>query len=231
MTRMITFVGARGGQGTSTVAAAAALFAATEQRTVLVSDDPAATAALIGIPLPLGGDCIAVTPTLTLTTRPELHPAAQVVVIDAGRLNTGLESLPDAAATHVGETARYVVLRGPCYVALATIIAAGGPDFDGLIVLTEPGRALSERDATEVLGIPLAATLPIDPAVARAIDAGILTSRLARTRALAPLRPLICDPFNPLSKHTDLLRPQCGRSGQRRRPRTSTRIRCRGTHR
>ena len=92
MTRMITFVGARGGQGTSTVAAAAALFAATEQRTVLVSDDPAATAALIGIPLPLGGDCIAVTPTLTLTTRPELHPAAQVVVIDAGRLTTAASS-------------------------------------------------------------------------------------------------------------------------------------------
>ena len=116
-------------------------------------------------------------------------------------------------------------------MALATIIAAGGPAFDGLIVLTEPGRALSERDATEVLGIPLAATLPIDPAVARAIDAGILTSRLARTRALAPLRPLICDPFNPLSKHTDLLRPLDGRSGQRRRRRRSTRTRCRGTHR
>jgi hypothetical protein len=208
MTRTITFLGARGGQGTSTIAAAAALFAAAEQPTILVSDDPAAAAALIGIPVPVGDDCV-VLPSLTLTTHPEQHPDAQVIVVDAGTLATPAP----AAAPGAGETRRYVVLRGPCYVALATILATAGPPPDGLVLVMEPGRALSERDVSDVLGIPVAATIAIDPAVARTIDAGILTSRLARTRALAPLRPLICDPFHRVQEHTDLQPPLCGGCG------------------
>jgi hypothetical protein len=207
MTRTITFIGARGGHGTSTIAAAAALFAAAEQRTILVSDDPAASAALVGAPMPVGAECVDVTPRLTLTTRPELHADAEVIVVDAGRLAT--EATVEAPRT--GETRRYVVLRGPCYVALATILAAGGPTPDGIIVVSEPGRALSERDVAEILGVAVAATIPIDPAVARAIDAGLLPSRVHRTRALTPLRPVICDPFHRVQEHTDLPRPQCGR--------------------
>jgi len=211
MTRMITFIGARGGHGTSTVAATAALFAATEQRTILVSADPGASAALVGAPMPIGGECLDVTPRLTLTARPELHADAEVIVVDAGRLAS--EATVEAPRT--GETRRYVVLRGPCYVALATILAAGEPTPDGIILVSEPGRALSERDVAEVLGVPIAATIPIDPAVARAIDAGLLPSRVHRTRALAPLRPLICDPFHRVQEHTDLPRPQCGRGVHR----------------
>jgi hypothetical protein len=217
VTRTITFVGARGGHGTSTVAAAAALFAASEQRTILVSDDPGASAALVGAPMPIGEECVDVTPRLTLTVRPELHADAEVIVVDAGRL----ASEAAVEAPRAGERRRYVVLRGPCYVALATILAAGEPTPDGIILVSEPGRALSERDVAEVLGVPIAATIPIDPAVARAIDAGLLPSRVHRTRALTPLRPLVCDPFHRVQKHTDLPRPLDGRRVHRSRGRES----------
>ena len=50
-----------------------------------------------------------------------------------------------------------------------------------VVVIDEPGRALSAHDVSEVLGVPVAATVPIDAAVARAVDAGLLTTRLPRS--------------------------------------------------
>src|SRR4051794_3462800 len=48
--RTITLVGARGGQGTPAVATALALIAGHDHRTTLVTTDPMATAAVIGMP-------------------------------------------------------------------------------------------------------------------------------------------------------------------------------------
>ena len=65
----------------------------------------------------------------------------------------------------------------PCYLAVRRAVAVT-PRPTGLIVLSEPGRALRRADIESALGLPVAAELTIDPAVARAVDAGLLTTRL-----------------------------------------------------
>ena len=47
----------------------------------------------------------------------------------------------------------------------------------GLIVLAETGRALSSDDVGHALNIPVIATIPVDPAIARSVDAGLLVHR------------------------------------------------------
>ena len=66
MTRTIILTGAKGGQGTSTIAVALAILTARHNPTVLRSADPAGTAALAGIPLPVSDDRVQVCPGLDL---------------------------------------------------------------------------------------------------------------------------------------------------------------------
>ena len=47
--------------------------------------------------------------------------------------------------------------------------------------VAEPGRALGRRDVESVIGVPVVAEIPLDPAVARAVDAGLLSCRLPAT--------------------------------------------------
>jgi hypothetical protein len=54
-----------------------------------------------------------------------------------------------------------------------------------VVVVEEPGRALVSRDVADVLAAPVMATVPLDPAVARAVDAGVLARRLPRVLAHA----------------------------------------------
>ena len=95
------------------------------------------------------------------------------VVVDAGLLPAGVAAdVVDAADLSL------LVLR-PCYLALRR--AMGQPRRpDGLVVIGEPGRALGSDDLAEVLGAPVRAEIDLDPAVARAVDAGLLASRLPR---------------------------------------------------
>jgi hypothetical protein len=211
MTRTIVLTGARGGQGTSTVAAALAILAAGHGPTQLVPDDPRSTAALMGVVPVLDKEWVEVCPNLTMATNSHHvvltgHPAT--TVIDGGRIPNGPfdeDSIPPVA---FDELERYAVLRGPCYVALSSLLVTSRR-FDGIIVLAEPGRALSERDVTDVLGIPVVATVPIEPAIARSIDAGLLLSSLhrhsARLRSLdALVRPRSTLSTPPLQPDTDL---------------------------
>lgn len=225
MTRTIVLTGARGGQGTSTVAAALAVFAAGHGPTLLRSNDPATTAALVGIPLPLGDEWVDVCPNLTLVPR-TLDSAGTAaygtVVVDAGRTASRPPEdarTPDSdlSAAATGPVEHYAVLRGPCYVALTTLVTSG-VRYDGIIVIEEPGRALSERDVTDVLGLPVVAKIPVDPAIARMIDAGLLLTRLHHHTA--PFRALnrLAQPRTGLSKTpipagTDLPLSRRDRSG------------------
>ena len=183
--RRITITGARGGQGTSTVAAAVALFAAGHARTVLASADPRSMGALLGVPAPQAADLdVEITPTLRLSERPVADD--EVLVVDAG--TSPLVAGEDRQQEH------YAVLRGPCSLALASLVAAPGPPPDGVILVAEPGRSLTATDVTEVLGVPVVATVEVNPAVARTIDAGLLAARLHRLHQLKPLRSLVCAP-------------------------------------
>ena len=79
------------------------------------------------------------------------------------------------------------VLRGPCYLALRTLLA-GQHGLDGLVLVAEPGRALSERDVTDATGLDVVATVPVTPRIARTIDAGLLATRHPRQREFRSLR-------------------------------------------
>ncbi|MBI2710796.1 MAG: hypothetical protein HYX34_14050 [Actinobacteria bacterium] len=76
-----------------------------------------------------------------------------------------------------------LVTRG-CYLALrrAPLVPCHPT---GVVHLQEEGRALAGRDIADVVGAPVVAEVPVEPAVARAVDAGLLPSRLPRGLARA----------------------------------------------
>ena len=94
------------------------------------------------------------------------------VWIDAG---TGT---PPSALAEAAEH-RWLVTRA-CYLSLRR--AAGcSVRPTGVLLIDEPGRALRPRDIERSVGAPIVGRLPIDPRVARAVDAGLLISRPPHT--------------------------------------------------
>ena len=96
------------------------------------------------------------------------------VVADCGTLLSG-----PAFAVASMATVSLLVLR-PCYLALRRALAAPIRP-SGVVLVQEPGRSLSRRDVEEVLDVPVRAEIPWDRAIAGAVDAGLLTSRVPRT--------------------------------------------------
>lgn len=90
------------------------------------------------------------------------------VLVDAG---TG-DPAPDllSAADH-----RLLVTRA-CYLSLTRAQRAVARPT-GAVLVSEPGRALDRRAVESSVGAPVIATVPYDPAVARAVDAGLLIAR------------------------------------------------------
>ena len=149
---------AKGGCGTTVVAASLALLAARSTPTT-----------------PLDATMWA-----RLAVAAAAHHQAPSLVIDAGR------GVP-AQIAHQFATHSLLVVR-PCYLCLRRAVRQG--EFaSGVVVVREPGRALSNDDVTRAVGAPLAAEVPVDPAIARSIDAGLLAARLPGelVRALTPL--------------------------------------------
>jgi len=180
--RRIVVAGVRGGQGTSTVAAALAIFAAGHVPTRLAAVEPDVTAALLGLPA-LAEDerrALVVVGGLELGCGPSDYDNGTFSVVDAGRV----DQLP---ATE-DDSLSLVVLRGPCYVALRSLVAAGGPRPGGVVVVREAGRSLTAGDVADITGVPVIAEIDVTPAVARTIAAGALVSRLHRVQALVWLR-------------------------------------------
>lgn len=94
------------------------------------------------------------------------------VVIDAG---TGA---PPEALHHAAD--RSLMVTRACYLALRRAVNASIRPT-GVVLVDEPGRALRAADVESAIGAPIVATVGLDPAVARAVDAGLLTARLPRT--------------------------------------------------
>jgi len=187
--------GARGGQGTTTVAAALALSAALIGPAVLVAPPHQAAAAVLGVPSPERGESIEVTARLALAAPPAIVNA-DTIVVDGG-LHAGTSQWLSA-----DEGESYVVVRGPCYLALTTLLATTARRPDGVILVAEEGRSLTARDVLEVTGVPVVATVEASHRVARTIDAGLLPTRITRLHELAQLRALATDPNRvPTSLH------------------------------
>ena len=98
-------------------------------------------------------------------------------------VDCGVLADPDGlAATVVSSASRSLLVVRPCIVALRRAVAAPWR-ADGVVLVTEPGRALGPRDVEGVLGAPVIAVVPVDPTVARVVDAGLLLSRPPRLLA------------------------------------------------
>ena len=89
-------------------------------------------------------------------------------IVDAG-------TAPPAELAAVAD--RTLLVTRACYLALRAAVRRPTP-ATGVVLVAEPGRALGARDIEAALGLPVVATVLVDPAVARAVDAGLLASRL-----------------------------------------------------
>lgn len=197
---------AKGGSGTTVVSCALALLSARHEPSWLIDlagDVPAA----LGLPEPSGpgvldwvgsesaseasleslavpaGDHLLVIPRGTAVARfdarrwfvlgDHLARLPTPVVIDAGTC------APPADLARAAR-ARLLVTK-PCYLALRRTIVGEAVGPTGIVLVNEPGRALRAQDVAAAIQVPVVAELDLDPAVARAVDAGLLTSRLPRT--------------------------------------------------
>ena len=99
---------------------------------------------------------------------------ARTVVADCGTDPVG------TAASVVAAAHRSVLVTRPCFLALRRA-AAGGLRPSEVVLVDEPGRALTAVDVEHTVGVPVTAVVPTDPAIARAVDAGLLAHRLPRS--------------------------------------------------
>jgi hypothetical protein len=215
----------KGGSGTTVVSVLLALTCArTSAATVVVADAAGDVPAALGMPDPLGpglldwlgapadvgaeglaGLEVDAGAGLRLLPRGD-SPSGSAGSLRsealAGLLATG-ERLVVADCGHAdrspgrelaaGATLSLCVLR-PCYLAMRRALDVPVRP-SGVVLVAEPGRSLQRRDIEDVLGVPVWAEVPHEPAVARAVDAGLLTVRPPRQaqraleKALAMVAP------------------------------------------
>lgn len=98
---------------------------------------------------------------------------ARPVIVDCGADPSGASLTLAAGAT------RSVLVTRACFLSLRRALSAPLRPSE-VVLLTEPGRSLTRLDVEECLGAPVVAEVTVDPAVARAVDAGLLSARLPR---------------------------------------------------
>jgi hypothetical protein len=108
-----------------------------------------------------------------------LDGAGRPAVADCGRVDD------PAAAAVAGRASRSLLVTRACYIAMRHLHRSPVRP-SGVVVITEPGRVLSRHDIEDAARAPVVAEIPIDPQVARLVDAGLLRGRLPRT--LHPLK-------------------------------------------
>lgn len=102
------------------------------------------------------------------------------VVVDCG-VPLGPHCGPGAevALAVAGSATRSLLVIRPCLASLRRAMQATLRP-SGVVVLNEVGRVLGARDVAAVLQVPVVAEIPVDPTVARTVDAGLLLSRPPR---------------------------------------------------
>jgi len=201
---LITLWSVKGGSGVSVVSAGLACSLARDSADTLLVDFAGDQPALLGLATPqtpgvadwlavpdsdaaaLGRLELDVSPSLRLLPRGDsvlqasaradaltavLGSDERTVVVDGGTGSSTVSSLANAGTS-------LLVVR-PCYLALRRAVQ-DRVHADGVILVEEPGRALDATDVARALGMPIRAVVQWDPAVARAVDAGLLASRLPR---------------------------------------------------
>lgn len=110
-----------------------------------------------------------------------LSSGPRTVVADAGTSPAG------AAAALCRAADRSVLVTRACYLAIqrATRTPLAATE---VALVREPQRALRRADVEAALGLPVRIEVPVDPGIARAVDAGLLASRLPRALRRASSR-------------------------------------------
>jgi cellulose biosynthesis protein BcsQ len=102
-----------------------------------------------------------------------LRESDVLTIVDVGVPDApALEALVDVADASV------IVLRS-CYLSLRRAVRM--PEAAravGAVLVEDSGRALGSRDVSDVLGVPVLATVPVRASVARVVDAGVFPTRL-----------------------------------------------------
>ncbi|MGI8938261.1 MAG: cellulose synthase operon protein YhjQ/BcsQ [Iamia sp.] len=97
------------------------------------------------------------------------------VIVDAGVITARSSALPLAA-----QATRSLLVVRACYLGLRRAVDAPVRP-DGVVLVSEPGRALRSEDVEAVVGAPIVAEVPIEVAVAQAADSGLLARRVPRS--------------------------------------------------
>lgn len=185
----LIFATSKGGQGCSTVAAAVALLGARDRKVLLVDWNGLDLCAVLGISAPADDMWPTdVTNNVQYVTaewfieNDELADVWDLVIHDFGFVDAHDDI---SGMDLVGE---WIWVSRNCYLALAKASVLDAKPT-GFVCVSEPGRALTERDMSRVLSTDCLASIPYDPAVARAIDAGLLAAR--PPKSLLPLAALV----------------------------------------
>ena len=191
---------AKGGSGTTVVAATLALATATDS---LLIDLDGELPAVLGLPEPAGqgiADWLAcdAPPRALADLAVEVNGSTQLVPRGTQPIDRRSSRWPDLAAwlaarpyavvvdsgtgdppNPLGAVGRSLLVTRACYLALRRAVATPWRP-DGVVLVAEPGRMLRVPDIERAIGVPVVATISHDPAVARAVDAGLLAARLPR---------------------------------------------------
>lgn len=179
------YVAAKGGQGTTVAAVGHAVAAARAGRSVVLVDWSGDGDALAVLGMPAGE--VDGRPVSTAV------PGLEVVRLPAGDLpevDAECEVVVDAGIVaavlpaHKAAGHRIVLATRACYLALRAAADRrnrsarfGWFDAAAVVLLAEPGRALGAVDVSNVLGNLPVVAVDYSPAIARAVDAGLLAHR------------------------------------------------------
>lgn len=162
---VISLKQSKGGQGTTTFAAALALEAAATGFDVLIVGHDADIPAVFGL---ASDEATQLTSSIryhAADCAPEMAASVVILVGDAA------DNPPCAVDLAL------LVTRG-CYLSLRRAVKSESPIVvDGVVFVAEDGRALKSDDVSNVLGLPIVATVHVTETVARVIDAGVLVQR------------------------------------------------------
>ncbi|MEI2705117.1 MAG: cellulose synthase operon protein YhjQ/BcsQ [Ilumatobacteraceae bacterium] len=91
-------------------------------------------------------------------------------------VDAGLGSPPAVLAAAADQS---LLVTRACFLALRRAVTTAVRPT-GVVLVAEPGRALTAADVEAVVGAPVVARVSIDPSVARVVDSGTLGLRLPR---------------------------------------------------
>ena len=203
---MIVCWAAKGGSGTTVVSCAMALGSARSHPATLVDlggdcaialgmNEPDGPGVVDWLASPTAGATELARLALTIRDDVQLLPrgdgnppdnqwprlATALAALDTVIVDTGTGCPPQAL--HEAAEQSLLIIR-PCFMAIrrAQRLAIRPT---GIVLVDEPGRALTSTDVERALGVGVVAEVRLDPAVARAVDAGLLIARLPRSLSLS----------------------------------------------